>query len=47
MPARPFPDPVDPTLVVATSGDAARLGLALPGGAWQESEPLAPNARGW
>ena len=32
MPTRPFPDPADPTLVVATSGDAARLGLALPGG---------------
>ena len=46
MPTRPFPDPVDPTLVVATSGDAARLGLGLPGGAWQESEALAPNARG-
>ncbi|MGE0192560.1 MAG: tRNA (adenosine(37)-N6)-threonylcarbamoyltransferase complex dimerization subunit type 1 TsaB [Planctomycetota bacterium] len=46
MPARPFPDPIDPTLVVATSGDAARLGLALPGGAWSESEALASGARG-
>lgn len=46
MPARPFPDPTDPTLVVATSGDAARLGLVLPGGAWHESEALAANARG-
>ncbi len=42
----PFPTPRDPTLIIATSGEEARLALLLPGGAIAHSPALAQDARG-